>query len=141
MVGTPAATINEGIAEIAPEMIVADEAELLEALGVPYDAVVADVVRTQGETLRYVGDNAALLLHEQGMPLDEVREYWRRWTLRPDDRVEKGIQFITDETWRAYAFTYTAGLRLARQFVDGDKGRFLRLLTEQLTPADLAGPT
>jgi hypothetical protein len=141
MVGTPAATINEGIAEVAPGMIAGDEeelsAELLEPLGVRYDAEVARVVRIQGETLRYIGDNAAILLHEQGLPLDEVREYWRRWTLRTDDRVEKGIEFITDETWRAYAFTYTAGLRIARQFVDGDKGRFRRLLTEQLVPADL----
>ena len=144
MVGTPAATINEGIAELAPEMVAEDPeqlaAQLLEPLGVPYDADVARVVSTEAETLRYVGDNAAILLHEQGMPLDEVREYWRRWTLRPDDRVEKGIQFITDETWRAYAFTYTAGLRLARTFVDGDKARFRRLLTEQLTPADLTSP-
>ena len=140
MVGTPAATINEGIAELAPGMIAEDEEQLLEPLGVPYDAEVARVVSREGETLRYVGDNAAILLHEQGLPLDEVREYWRRWTLRPDDRVEKGIEFITDETWRAYAFTYTSGLRLARGFVNGDKGRFRRLLTEQLTPADLIVP-
>jgi len=145
VIGTPAATINEGIAELAPGMIAGDEeefaAELLEPLGVPYDVEVARVVRIEGETLRYVGDNAALLLHEHGVPLEEVREYWRRWTLRPDDRVEKGIQFITDDTWRAYAFTYTAGLRLARGFVDGDRTRFRRLLTEQLVPADLVAPT
>ncbi len=144
MVGTPAATVNEGIAELGPEMIVQDEeqlsAELLEPLGVSYDPEVARVVRIAGETLRYVGDNSAILLHEQGLPLDEVRQYWRRWTLRPDDRVEQGIRFITDETWRAYAFTYTAGLRLARGFVGGDTARFRRLLTEQLTPADLIAP-
>lgn len=142
MVGTPAATVNEGIAEMAPRMIARDvdelAADVLRPLGVAYDAEVARAVRIQGETLRYVGDNAAILLHEQGLPLEEVREYWRRWTLRPDERVEKGIQFVTDETWRAYAFTYTAGLRLARAFVDGDSTRFRRLLTEQLTPADLA---
>ncbi len=144
MVGTPAATINEGVAELAPGMIAPDEeqlsAELLEPLGVPYDSEVARVVRVTGETLRYVGDNAAILLHDQGLPLDEVRQYWRRWTLRPDDRVEQGIRFITDETWRAYAFTYAAGLRLARGFVNGDKARFRRLVTEQLTPADLLAP-
>lgn len=145
MVGTPSATINEGIAELAPGMIAQDEdelaADLLGPLGVPYDPEVARVVRLTGETLRYVSDNAAILLHERGLPLDEVRGYWRRWSLRPDDRVEKGIQFITDETWRAYAFTYTAGLRLAREFVDGNRARFRRLLAEQLTPADLTAPT
>src|SRR5581483_3640922 len=144
MVGTPAATINEGIAELAPAMIAADEdefaLELLRPLGVPYDAEVARIVRVEGRTLRYVGDNAAILLHEQGLPIEEVREYWRRWSPRPDETVEQGIRFITDETWRAYAFTYTAGVRLAREFVDGDKARFRRLLTEQLTPADLTAP-
>jgi hypothetical protein len=144
MVGTPSATINEGIAELATEMIFDDEeqfaAELFQPLGVSFDPEVARVARVQAETLRYVGDNAAILLHEQGMPLDEVREYWRRWSPRPDDRIEKGIEFITDETWRAYAFTYTTGLRLARNFVDGDRTRFRRLLTEQLVPADLTSP-
>jgi len=146
MVGTPAATINEGIASLAPEIVAGDEdedelaAELLAPLGVPYDAKVARVVRERSETLRYVGDNAAILLHQQGLPLDEVRAYWRRWSLRSDDTIDKGVQFITDETWRAYAFCYTAGLRLARQFVDGDTGRFRRLLTEQLVPADLVPP-
>jgi hypothetical protein len=145
MVGTPAATINEGVAEVASRMIAGDEeelaVELLEPLGVPYDAEVARVVRREGRTLRYVGDNAAILLHEQGLPLEEVREYWRRWSPRPDETVEQGIRFITDETWRAYAFTYTAGLRLASEFVDGDPARFRRLLTEQLTPADLTSQT
>src|SRR5581483_3145920 len=67
MVGTPAATINEGVAELAPGMIAEDEEQLLEPLGVPYDAEVARVVSREGETLRYVGDNAAILLHEQGL--------------------------------------------------------------------------
>jgi len=30
-----------------------------------------------------------------------------------------------------------AGLEYARRFVDGDPGRFRRLLTEQIVPADL----
>jgi uncharacterized MAPEG superfamily protein len=46
--------------------------------------------------------------------------------------------FLTHPTWRAYIFCYVAGLPLCRSFVAGDTGRFLRLLTEQFTPADLS---
>ena len=44
---------------------------------------------------------------------------------------------MTDPVWRSYVTTYTAGYDLCRDFVDGDPARFKRLLTEQLTPADL----
>jgi hypothetical protein len=142
LVSAPQATISEGIATLAPDMLGEDlhelAAMLLRPLGVPYDVRVARAVREHSDTLASIGDNAAILLHEQGRPLDEVREYWRRWTLRTDDQVDKGIEFVTDETWRAYGFCYTAGLRLARSFVQGDPARFRRLLTEQLVPSDLA---
>jgi hypothetical protein len=39
--------------------------------------------------------------------------------------------------WRSYITTYPNGHRLCKGFVGGDTGRFKRLLTEQLTPADL----
>jgi hypothetical protein len=47
------------------------------------------------------------------------------------------IGFITDPMWRSYITTYPNGYRLCGDFVAGDVGRFKRLLTEQLTPADL----
>jgi hypothetical protein len=39
--------------------------------------------------------------------------------------------------WRSYASTYQDGYDLCNRFVAGDTGRFKRLLTEQLTPAEL----
>lgn len=143
LVGTPQSLLNEAIATLAPEIVAGDDvdelaARVLRPLGVPYEPTVAAVARVAQETLRHVGNNAAILLHEQGLPFEDVRAYWRRWSLRSDDNIDKGLQFITDETWRAYAFCYTEGLRLAREFVDGDRARFRRLLTEQLVPADLA---
>ncbi len=141
-VGTPQSVLSEGIATVAPAIVTADDldtlsVEILKPLGVPYEPEIAAVVRREAEALAHVAPNAAILLHEQGLPLDEVRQYSRRWSLRSDDRVEKGLQFITDETWRAYVFCYTDGLTLARSFVDGDPARFKRLLTEQFVPADL----
>ena len=112
--------------------------ELLRPLGVDFDPAVAAHVRVQSETLGHVSTNAALLLHEYGKSLEEVRAYARRWSVRSDGVVEKGLRFITDPTWRAYVFCYTEGLTLGRRFVRGDPARFRRLLTEQLVPADLA---
>jgi hypothetical protein len=143
LIGTPQSLVSEAIATIAPEIVAGDEVEtlaarLLRPLGVPYEPEIAAVVQRESETLRKVGTNAAYLLHEQGLPLDEVREYSRRWALMSDERVEKGLQFITDDTWRAYISCYTEGLRLARAFVGGDPARFRRLLTEQIVLADLS---
>jgi hypothetical protein len=42
--------------------------------------------------------------------------------------------------WRSYVTTYADGYYLCRDWVDGDRDRFKRLLTEQLTPADLSQP-
>ena len=142
LVGTPQSLLSEGLASVAPELVTGDEldslaAEILRPLGVPYEPEIAAVVRREAEALAHVAPNAALLLHEQGRPFDEVRQYSRRWSLESDDRIEKGLQFVTDETWRAYVFCYTDGLRLARAFVGGDRDRFRRLLTEQLVPGDL----
>jgi hypothetical protein len=142
LVGTPQSLVNEAIATLAPEMVGGESveesaAELLRPLGVALDATLAGHVREHAETLGHIGGNAAVLLHEQGLPFDEVRAYARRWSLRSDARVDKGLEFVTDPTWRAYVFCYTEGLTLARRFVDGDVARFRRLLTEQFIPADL----
>jgi hypothetical protein len=142
MIGTPQSLIAEAIATLAPEIVSGDRidelsVQLLAPLGIPYDSETAAVVRSQAEILAHVAGNMALLLHEQGRPLEEVRAYARRWSVRSDETIDKSITFVTDSTWRAYVFCYTAGLEHARRFVDGDAGRFRRLLTEQLVPADL----
>jgi hypothetical protein len=60
-----------------------------------------------------------------------------QWALAGKERAERVISFIRDPTWRSYVTTYPNGYRLAKEFVGGDADRFKRLLTEQLTPADL----
>ena len=145
LVGTPQSLVAEAIAMVAPEMVAGEDvdelaARLLRPLGVPYQPEVAAAVRTHRLTLSYYAErgNVAYMLHECGATLDEAREYARRWSLATDDRVEKGIEFVADPTWRAYIYCYTEGIKLARRFVAGDPARFQRLLTEQLVPSDLA---
>jgi hypothetical protein len=48
---------------------------------------------------------------------------------------------MTHPVWRSYNTTYTDGYRICKAFVNGDPARFKRLLTEQLTPADILAET
>ncbi|MDQ2754021.1 MAG: DUF885 domain-containing protein, partial [Actinomycetota bacterium] len=120
-----------------PEAVVADH---LGPLGIPYDADLAGVVAEATETLGAVRGNAAILLHDEGRPAEEVIDYVARWSLTTQARATKAVQFIADPTWRAYIYCYIEGVRLCRQYVAGQPDRFGRLLSEQLVPADLRVP-
>jgi hypothetical protein len=143
LVGTPQCTLAEGLADLGAEVTLGRRpepvvAEHLAPLGVRYDAEVAAAVAEAGEALSWVRSNAAIRLHDEGAPVDDVIAYLERWALLPRNRAEKAVSFLTDETWRAYSHCYTEGLRLCRAYVDGDPTRFERLITDQLLPADLA---
>ena len=143
LIGTPQSLIAEGIARLASEMLVDDEDELtahhLIPLGIDYDAESAAQIRRAKAPLDFVaGTNAAILLHDRGLPEDEVRAYLQQWRLMSDSLVDQSMRFISDPMWRAYVPTYSEGYRVCGAWVGGDRERFKRLLTEQLTPADLA---
>jgi hypothetical protein len=142
LVGTPQCTLAEGLADLGVEVVLGRRpepavAEHLRPLGVRYDAEVAAAVAEAAESLSWVRSNAAIHLHDGGMPVDDVVAYLERWALLPRNRATKAVSFLTDPTWRAYSHCYTEGLRLCREYVDGDAARFERLVTDQLLPADL----
>ena len=145
-VGTPQCLLAEGLADLGLEIVVpggaenraAMAAEHFRSLGVPFDADTAAVVAEASDGLGKVRGNAALLLHEEGRPVEEAIAYLARWGLLPERRAAKAIEFLTDPTWRAYITCYLEGLPLCRSFVGGDPARFRRLLSEQLLPGDLA---
>lgn len=142
LVGTPQCLLAEGLADLGLEIVFGARpeprvAEHLRPLGVPYDAEVAARVSEAAQALGYVRGNAGLLLHEDGADPDVVVEYVARWGLLPRERAAKTVQFLTDPTWRSYMTCYVEGLPLCRRWVGGDPSRFERLVTEQLTPADL----
>ncbi|MBW3575428.1 MAG: DUF885 domain-containing protein [Actinobacteria bacterium] len=147
LVGTPQCLVAEGLADLGLEVVVsadADErAEMASAhlrpLDIPFDADVVAQVATAAEGLQGVRGNVALLLHEKGLDAGEAVAYAERWGLMPRLRAEKLVSFLTDATWRAYITCYVEGLPLCRRYVAGDPARFERLLTEQLTPDQLAG--
>lgn len=143
LVGTPQCLMAEGLADLAIEVLLGEGAEeqmaeILAPVGLRYDTEVVAAVAGAAEALSAVRGNAALLLHDRGRPEEEAVAELERWGLLAHERAVKSISFLTHPTWRSYIFCYVAGLPLCRSFVGGDPARFERLLTEQLTPADLA---
>ena len=144
-VGTPESTVAEGIAEVGLDVLLGDDAHALgarhaAAVGIPYDPGVARRVLDARRALGEVAVNAALLLHVDGLSTDDVAAYVRRWSLVDDTRARKSVEFMTHPTSRAYVACYSQGEKLAQRYVGRDAERFRRLLTEQLTPDDLAQP-
>jgi hypothetical protein len=142
MVGAPEALIAEGIAGLAIEILLENQdtfvAEHLERHGIAYDVGRAQAVKAARKPLEGVAGNVALMLYEQGASEEDAAEYLQHWALMSDRRAAQGMRFITDPIWRSYVTTYADGYRVCRDWVDGDPARFKRLLTEQLTPADLS---
>ena len=141
LTGTPQCLIAEGIATnalaaLGPEAAAAS-AEILADAGAPYDLELTDAVYDAEEPMRRLYHTVALMLHAENRSREETREYALRWSLRPPNEVDKMLEFVLHPAWRAYVVVYDVGERLVRNWVRGDPARFRRLLTEQLTSADL----
>ncbi len=143
LVPTPTAVLSEGIAEIGADVIL-DDASREEAYAIirRHGVELADPelgakISEQIDQLRTVGLNAALMIFEDGMPLDDAQAYVQRWTLNPAEQAAQTIRFVTDPTWRAYTITYSAGRELCSAYVGDDPARFRRLLTEQVRVSEL----
>jgi hypothetical protein len=139
--GSPQSVVAEGIAELSVELAFGDEewdvtARHMAGTGTAYDPDVSRAVQEATKDLNVAG-NVAWMLHADGRSLDEARGYLMRWALTSEDRADRALRFIADPMWRSYSITYIEGYRLCRDWVAGDPERYKRLLTEQLTTADL----
>lgn len=141
MIGTPQCLVSEGIASLALDALGQDAEPgceaLLREIGYGYDEPLTRAVREIRRRLAGAVENAALMLHEQGVDLETVRSYQRRWLLDPDEQLEHNLDFIRHPVWRTYYVVYEAGQRIVEAWTAGEPGRFQRLLTEQLTTSDL----
>ena len=141
LIPTPQSMVSEGIAEIAWELVDEATRDAVAAVfadaGVPFDPAQTEAVEEARRPLRFVGLNAALLLHEDGASEEEAVDYVARWQARPREYAESSVRFVLDPLWRAYAATYALGGELARRHVQGDPDRYRRLLTEQTRVADM----
>jgi hypothetical protein len=142
LVPTPQSLVAEGIAEVAPSLLLEGAAgEALAAVvreaGVELDLGHALAVERAREPLAWAGVNAALLLHEEGAGDADAHAYLRRWGLMTDELAAHAIRFMHEPSSRTYVLNYAAGRDLCRAYLAGDPGRLRRLLTEQVRVGEL----
>jgi hypothetical protein len=142
MVPTPQSLVSEGIAVLAPELLLEGEAgpalaAVVREAGVELDLGHALAVKNALEPCRWVDVNAALLLHERGATDAETQAYAERWGLMSPELAAHLVRFLHEPTSRTYILNYPAGRALAHAYVAGDPERFRRLLTEQVRVGDL----
>jgi hypothetical protein len=145
MVPTPQSVVSEGIASLAPDLLLEGEggqalAAACREAGVELRLDHALAVREARRPCGWVGVNAALMLHEQGAATDEVLAYLRRWGLMTEQVANHVLRFLQEPTSRTYVLTYEAGHELCRAYVAGEPARFRTLLTEQVRVRDLLTP-
>jgi hypothetical protein len=142
MVPTPQSLVSEGIAVLAPEVLLEGDggpalAAVVHHAGIDLDLAHALAVRRALEPCRWADVNAALLLYERGASEEETRAYVERWGLLSAELAAHLIRFLKEPTSRTYILTYPGGRTLCGAWVAGDTERFCRLLTEQVRVGDL----
>ncbi|HXQ95294.1 MAG TPA: hypothetical protein VN800_00080 [Candidatus Acidoferrales bacterium] len=155
LLNAPECYVSEGLAELGASFTLdtGTRAGLLReacrAAGLPAsdEEVTRQLaIRLSLRRLRGADGTAALMLHAEGRPRDEVQEFLREEALLSPEHAAKRLEFITHPLSRAYVFCYAGGEALLRDWCflagAGDaepaRARFRRLLTEQLTPSGIA---
>jgi hypothetical protein len=139
---TPQSLVTEGIAVLAPYMLLEGEgaaalAAVVHDAGVDLDLAHALAVRRALDPCRWAEVNAALMLHDGDASEAEAHAYLERWGLMTPQWAAHMIRFITEPAQRTYVITYPAGRELCGAYVAGDPERFRRLVTEQVRVRDL----
>jgi hypothetical protein len=149
LVNTPECLVAEGLADLGiPATVGAGwgpwAQEIYADLRLRFDGAAAERIEAAVLRLDRARQDAALLLHDRGAGEDEVVAYLNRWMLVPEKRARQSLRFLSHPLWRAYTSTYVEGYRLLHAWLDarppgvGVGDRFVRLLDEPLTPAQLA---
>ena len=142
---TPEAVLAEGQADLAREVVMTDAEHvgelrrIGEIAGVTADWTAAAAVRRGLNELQPAMANAGILLHHDGRPEREVREYLTEVGAIAPERLDQAMRVLQDRVNRTYTFTYTEGMRLIRPWLEleGQTVGFQRLLSEELSPAVL----
>ena len=142
LVPTPQSLVSEGIAGLAPSVLLEGDggaalAAVLHDAGIELDLAHALAVERAPEPCRWAEVNAALMLHDAGASEDRGAAYLERWGLMTPQLAAHVLRFLNEPTSRTYVITYSAGRELCRAYAAGDPERFRRLLTEQVRVRDL----
>lgn len=150
LINTPECLISEGISTTAESMAFSLEElaafrreYVYPAAGITGDPEREIAINAARAQLSSVPSNAALLLHEAGADPEEVVAYLQRYGLSTEGEARQRLRFISDPLWRAYIFTYDVGRELVLNWLGAGpeterRQRYARLLTEQMTPSQLA---
>jgi hypothetical protein len=142
LIHTPECLVSEGIAEVALEQALGADwpvevAEILAPLGIDVDAAVAGPVAAAQEIFDDVSVNVSYFAREEGWGEHELVAYYRRWTLSEEHVARKRLEFATHPFWSPYTPTYVVGPRLVGAYLERHEDGLRKLLTEELTTADL----
>jgi hypothetical protein len=142
LVPTPQSLVAEGIAGLAPQLLLEGEggpalAAVVHDADIDFDLAQALAIERALQPCRWAEVNAALMLHERGAGEEEVRAYLERWGLMTPELSAHMIRFFNEPTSRSYIATYPAGREACTAYVAGDPERFRRLLTEQVRVRNL----
>ena len=143
---SPQSILAEGTANVGEDILFSDDERrrvLTETLapiaGLSPAAVLAsDRVRDAMRPLRFVREEAARLLLDEGRPEDEVEAFLVRYGLVDADRAKKSIEFT--RTYRSYIYNYTLGEDLVRNWIGTGpdrRERYYDLLQRPVVPSDL----
>jgi hypothetical protein len=142
LVAAPQSLVSEGLAEVAPLLLLEGDggqalASALQDGGVEFDLEEALQVERAREPLRWAQVNAVLMLYDGDASEEETQAYLERWEVIDAQLAAHMIRFFTEPTSRSYVVTYPAGRELCREFVTRETDGFRRLLTEQVRVGDL----
>jgi hypothetical protein len=142
LVPTPQSLIAEGIAEVAPHLLLdgaggAALAGTVHRAGIGFDLAQALAVERAMQPLRWAEVNAASMRYDGGASAAEVHAYLVRWGLMSPELASHLVRFLNDPTSRTYLVTYPIGRELCDAYVAGEPERFRRLLTEQVRVGEL----
>ena len=140
------ARLTRGLGRVETSVVVASTPEsrrspwyldALGDLGPRFDPHEAQAIHEAEHDLNAALTNAAFMLYEDGAAETEVASCMQTWGLESQERSARTVRFIADPSARAYVPAYPEGRRLCGAFAARAPGNFSRLLTEQLTTADL----
>ncbi|MEO8639101.1 MAG: hypothetical protein ABI458_04195 [Chloroflexota bacterium] len=138
----PQALVSEGMAEVGREVVMSDEElgselqRLARSVDRTLDLASELMVLRARRLLSPALGNAAVALHRDGEPVDEVRSYLAEVGLVSDERLEETISRLRDPVLRTQPFAHIEGRRLVSEWLEvhGQTHGFSRLLAEQQTP-------
>jgi hypothetical protein len=142
LVPTPQSLITEGIAKLAPELLLDAEggpalAAIVREAGLDFDLAHARAVEQALEPCDWAQVNAALMLHDGGASEAETHAYLERWALLTPEWADHMLRFFNEPTSRSYVITYAAGRKLCGSYVAHVPDGYRRLLGEQLRVREL----